>query len=108
MRNIHELLILTRVYVLKYRWSSQPTNMIYSGLCTVLHIMNSKAVITNEEKRVITTYLYANRPKNNYINSAWFWDLFKIKPRLAWCTVHIKRTAHNNRSFNQRKSKGQI
>lgn len=95
MRTINELLIVLRQCVINNRDKSFPDEMICTGLCELIGDMVNTDIINLQEEVVLLDYLYDNRPKNLCncdILEVFFWPMHKIKPRLRWLTINIKKT----------------
>lgn len=76
-------------------------NSNYSGLCTNISDLYYNDIITWEETIKLKCYVHENRPKYNFFSakfngvnpqeSMFFWEPFKVKPRIKWLKKHIKK-----------------
>lgn len=77
MRSKKELLILLRKYIADY------IPGYVNGLCAVINYLLTFRVITSDEKYVLFTMIYDNKPKPQYDMLYW-WKPGELEPRLAF------------------------
>ena len=91
MKTHLELLILVRNEIKDVRG-------IESGLCKECSRLVYSYKITEKELDKLYDYIQNNRPKRGKLrdyrrtlNSAWYWAIGDVAPRLAWLDHHIKK-----------------
>lgn len=106
-RSILELLEL----MLKHR------DKFVNGLCRWINMLHFANIISIEERDILAKYIYYNRPKYNIINviiykgllnnpskiwsMSWYWKCGKIKPRIQWIKLHIKKLKKQNQNQHE-------
>lgn len=62
-----------------------------TGLCGWIMILEYKRIITWDEYKVLKKYIKENKPFWSKISGrAYYWNRFKLKPRIEWLEKHIK------------------
>ena len=86
MKNIKELLVITRDQIERYFNMGQ----MVDGLCLMPHALYTSRLITRGECLNLNMYLHVHLPFREHDD--YCWKAGKVKPRIKWLDKQISKT----------------